>query len=73
MVMFVSVSSASAQTLTLDSCRAMALRNNKELQMSALKQEAAHWQRKSALTNYFPRVTAVGTYQWSSREVSLLN
>lgn len=73
MVMFVGVPSASAQTLTLDSCRAMALRNNKELQMSALKQEAAHWQRKSALTNYFPRVTAVGTYQWSSREVSLLN
>ena len=41
--------------------------------MSALKQEAAHWQRKSALTNYFPRVTAVGTYQYTSREVSLLN
>ncbi len=61
------------QTLTLDSCRTLALRNNKELKMSALKQEAAHWQRKSALTNYFPRVTAVGTYQYTSREVSLLN
>lgn len=73
MAMFMSVSAVSAQTLSLDSCRAMALRNNKELQMSALKQEAAHWQRKSALTNYFPRVTAVGTYQWTSREVSLLN
>lgn len=41
--------------------------------MSALKQDAAHWQRKSALTNYFPRVTAVGTYQHTSREISLLN
>lgn len=61
------------QTLSLDSCRALAIRNNKELQMSSLKQEAAHWQRKSALTNYYPRVTAVGTYQWTSREVSLLN
>lgn len=41
--------------------------------MSALKQEAAHWQRKSALTNYFPRINAVGTYQYSSKEISLLS
>ncbi len=61
------------QELSLDSCRALALRNNKELRMSQLHQEAAHWQRKSALTNYFPRVTAVGTYQRTSREISLLN
>ncbi len=61
------------QVLTLDSCRAWAIRNNKELKMSALKQEAAHWQRKSALTNYFPRINAVGTYQYTSKEISLLN
>ena len=60
------------QVLTLDSCRAWAIRNNKELKMSALKQEAAHWQRKSALTNYFPRINAVGTYQYTSKEISLL-
>lgn len=64
---------ATAQVLSLDSCRALALRNNKELRMSDLRQEAAHWQRKSALTNYFPRVTAIGAYQRTSREVSLLN
>lgn len=68
------LSTASAQqVLTLDSCRAWAIRNNKELKMSALKQEAAHWQRKSALTNYFPRINAVGTYQYTSKEISLLN
>ena len=69
-----SAATATAQeVLSLDSCRARAIRNNKELQMSALKQEAAHWQRKSALTNYFPRINAVGTYQYSSREISLLS
>lgn len=62
-----------AQTLSLDSCRAMAVRNNKELQMSALKQEAAHWQRKSALTNYLPKVDAMGTYQRTSKQISLLS
>ncbi len=41
--------------------------------MSSLKKEAAHWQRKSALTNYLPKITAVGTYQRTSREISLLN
>lgn len=61
------------QPLSLDSCRALAIRNNKALQMSSLKQEAAHWQRKSALSNYFPRISAVGSYQRTSREISLLN
>jgi len=71
--MMLSTTASAQQTLSLDSCRAMAIKNNKELQMSALKQEAAHWQRKSALTNYFPRINAVGTYQYSSKEISLLS
>ena len=62
-----------AQPLSLDSCRALAIRNNKELQMSSLKQEAAHWQRKSALTNYLPKISAVGTYQYTFKEVQLLS
>lgn len=60
------------QVLSLSDCRSMALENNKELKMSSLKQEAAHWQRKSALTNYLPKISAVGTYQRTSREISLL-
>ena len=67
------LTAAEGQTLSLDSCRALAIRNNKDLQMSALKQEAAHWQHKSAVTNYLPRITAVGTYQRTSREISLLS
>ncbi len=72
-LMVSSLPAAAQQVLTLDSCRAWAIRNNKELQMTALKQEAAHWQHKSAFTHYFPRINAVGTYQYSSREISLLN
>ncbi len=67
------LSTVYGQVLSLDSCRALAIRNNKALQMSSLKQDAAHWQRKSALTNYYPRISAIGTYQRTSREVSLLN
>ena len=59
--------------LTLDSCRAMALRNNKQMSISKVKQDMADNVRKSARTKYLPHVSAIGTYQYTSREISLLN
>ncbi|MCR5271213.1 MAG: TolC family protein [Prevotella sp.] len=61
------------QLLSLDSCRAMALRNNKQMNVQQLKQDVADNLRKSARTKYLPHVAAIGTYQYTSREVSLLN
>ncbi|MBQ9286781.1 MAG: TolC family protein [Bacteroidaceae bacterium] len=72
-VALVGVTVAYGQLLSLDSCRTLALRNNKELKMGELEQEAAYWQHRSVKTNYLPKVSAVGTYQRTSREVSLLN
>ena len=46
---------ASAQSvLSLDSCRVLALRNNKELAQSRVKIAKAGWDRKAAHTNYLP-------------------
>ena len=59
--------------LTLDSCRALALRNNKQLSISRVKQEVAANMRKSARTKYLPHVNALGGYEWTSREISILN
>ena len=59
--------------LTLDSCRAMALRNNKQVGISKVKQEVAMNVRKSARTKYLPHVSALGTYQFTSRSVDLLS
>ena len=68
------VAPASAQrVLSLDSCRQMALRNNKQLGVSKLKQEVAANLRKSARTKYLPHVSAIGAYQYTSEEVSILN
>ena len=64
---------AAQQVLSLDSCRAMALRNNKQLGVSKLKQEAAEYSRKAARTHYLPKVDALAGYEWFSREISLLN
>lgn len=63
-----------AQTLlSLDSCRVMALRNNKQMGVSQLKQEVATNLRKSARTKYLPHVSAIGAYVHTSEEVSILN
>ena len=59
--------------LTLDSCRAMALRNNKQMGVAKIKQEVSANLRKSARTQYLPKVNAVGGYMWMSREISILN
>ena len=59
--------------LTLDSCRAMALRNNKQLSVSKVKEGIAVNLRKSARTKYLPHVSAIGSYEHTSKEVSILN
>ena len=61
------------RALSLDSCRAMALRNNKQLSVSRVKQDIASNLRKSARTKYLPHVSALGAYEWTSKEISLLS
>lgn len=73
MLVGVSLPSSAQHLLTLDSCRAMALRNNKQLSISRMKQDVAANLRKSARTKYLPHVSALGTYQFTSKEISLLN
>ena len=61
------------QRLSLDSCRAMALRNNKTLSASRLQLDMAHYKVKAAKTKYLPHVSALGGYELTSREISLLS
>lgn len=59
--------------LNLDSCRALALTNNKELRIGQKKINAAHYQRKAAFTNYLPKIDVMGTYMHTQKEISLLS
>ena len=61
------------QPLSLDSCRALALRNNKQLNIAKLKQDVARYTRKAARTKYLPKVDVAGGYEFFSKEISLLN
>lgn len=64
---------AQESTLSLDSCRSLAIRNNKELRMADMKQRAARYERKAAFTKYLPRVSATGVYLHTEKELSLLS
>ena len=59
--------------LTLDSCRAMALRNNKQMSVAKVKQDVNANLQKSARTKYLPHVSAIGGYVWMSKEISMLS
>lgn len=67
-------SAATAQkALTLDSCRALALRNNKQLQVARVNKEMTGYAKKSARTQYLPKVDAVAGYSYFSHEINLLS
>lgn len=61
------------QVLSLDECRQLAISSSKELEEASQKNEMAGFDRKIALANYFPKVTASGTYMYNSRNLSLVS
>ena len=61
------------RVLTLDSCRAMAIENNKDLRMSEIDREIAENNKKAAFSKYLPRVNAVGAYVYTSKDIHLIS
>lgn len=73
-VILLSSGPVSAETvLTLDSCRSMAIRNNKSIKIAEANVKAAVYNKKSAFASYFPIIDVSGGYLYSSKEISLLN
>ena len=61
------------RVLTLDSCRQLAITNNKQLGVARTKKEIASYDVKSARTKYLPHVDAMAGAELMSKEVSILN
>lgn len=61
------------RTLTLDECRSLAIQNNKELQIAGEKVRVAGYDKRAALTKYFPQVSAMGTYMRNQKDINLLD
>lgn len=72
-VLGISAVHAEPRIMSLDSCRSMAVDNNKELRMTDLQKLTAYYNRKSAFTAYLPKVSATGVYMHTGKEMSLLS
>jgi len=65
---------ASAQQVrTLEECRQLAIKNNKELKIAGQKIEVAANDKKAAFTKYFPQVSATGAYFDNQKDLNLLD
>ena len=73
MLAFIALPVGAQRVLSLDSCRSMALSNNKKLGIAKLKQDMARDARKAARTKYLPHVDVLGGYEFTSREISILS
>jgi len=59
--------------VSLDSCRAMALANNRQLMMSRARIDKARYQNKEAFAAYLPGIDFAGGYMYNQRELSIFN
>ena len=61
------------QPLTLEDCREMAIARSKELEQARIQVKMADYDRKIALANYFPNISAKGAYLYNNRDIALVN
>lgn len=61
------------KSLTLEECREMAAQADRELQQEKTKVEMAGYDRKIALANYFPNVSATGAYLYNPNDIALIS
>ena len=66
------LAAVSQPVVSLDSCRAMALRNNKEIRQASLEIEKAHYQHQEAHAAYLPNIDFQASYIYNQKKVSLI-
>ena len=70
---FVSLSLQAQTKLSLDSCRTLALQNNKQLSIAKVKKSVSKDVKKAIRTKYLPKIDVVAGYEFFNKEISLLN
>ena len=59
--------------VSLDSCRNMALRSNKQLLMRSEAVKAAHYQNREAFAAYLPALDFAGGYTYNQKKISVFD
>jgi len=67
------VTAAAQGVMTLDSCRSMALANNKEIKLATLKIEQAGYQKKEAAAAYKPAIDFEAAYTYNQKKLALVS
>lgn len=62
-----------ARKVSLDSCRNMALRNNKAIRMAEEGIKSAGYEKKAAFAGYLPGIDFSGGYMYNQRQIELLS
>ena len=63
---------AHADAISLDSCRNMALRNNKTIRMAEEGIRSAAYEKKAAFAGYLPGIDFTGGYMYNQQQIELL-
>ena len=66
------ISVSASAMVSLDSCRAMALRNNKQMLINATRIEASRYRQREACAVYLPALDFTGGYTYNQKNLSIL-
>ena len=66
------LAAGATDVMTLQQCRDSAVANNNELKIAKQKIKVAEYDRKIALANWFPNISATGAYMYNTRNIDLL-
>lgn len=72
-LLFIATPGVAQQALTLEQCRQQALKANHDIRMANEKVEMADDLKAAALSQFFPKLSANGTYLYNNRNMQLLS
>ncbi|MFV0313434.1 MAG: TolC family protein [Dysgonomonas sp.] len=67
------INSAAQQLLSLEQCRQLAIENNKALKIASEQEKIAYYNKKDALTKFFPEIQFLGGYMHNQKNLHLIS
>lgn len=71
-IIFFSSSVTAQQVLSIEQCRQLAIANNKALKIASEQERIAYYEKKDAMTKFFPDISFVGGYFHNQKNLYLI-
>ncbi|MBB4037204.1 outer membrane protein TolC [Dysgonomonas hofstadii] len=72
-ILLCSTPAVAQQLLTLEECRRLAIENNKSLKIATEQERIAYYNKKDALSKFFPEIQFVGAYLHNQKNLHLIS